>query len=65
MPGKVTVKIGECLNIDKLIIRSIGVEGSQIWSGKNDWSSLNRQQNNTGALTWSQSLDVFICPAIF
>ena len=45
----------------------------EYWSGvesnfgvaKNDWSCLNRQQYNTGALTWSHSLDVFICPAIF
>ena len=39
--------------------------GVKFWSGKNDLSCLNRQQNNTGALTWSLSLDVFICPAIF
>ena len=47
--------------------------GVQFWSGvesnfgvaKNDLSFLNRQQKNTGALTWLHSLDVFICPAIF
>ena len=39
--------------------------GVKFWNRKNDWSCLNRQQNKTGALTWSHSLVVFICSAIF
>ena len=64
---------GLCILWSGVLERSFGVEywsgvewsGVIFWSGKNDWSCLNRQQNSTGALTWSHSLDVFICPAIF